>query len=76
VGCACSANGGEDNCACVMRTRTGGKRPLGKPRRRCVHNIELNLVDIGCGGVDWTALAQNGYRWRAFVNAAMKLRFP
>ena len=28
------------------------------------------------GGVDWIDLAQNRDRWRALVNAIMKLRVP
>jgi hypothetical protein len=28
------------------------KRPLGKPRCRCLDNIKVDLVDIGWGGVD------------------------
>jgi hypothetical protein len=36
-----------------------GKRPLGRPRRRCVHNIKMDLLEIGWGGVDWIGLAQD-----------------
>jgi hypothetical protein len=36
----------------------------------------MDLVEIGRGGVDWIGMAQDMYRWRAFVNAAMKLRVP
>ena len=28
------------------------------------------------GGMDWIDLAQDGYRWRALVNAAMNLQVP
>jgi hypothetical protein len=28
------------------------------------------------GGMDWIELAQGRERWRALVNAVMKLRFP
>jgi hypothetical protein len=29
-----------------------GKRPLGRPRRRWVDNVEMGLLEIGWGGVD------------------------
>jgi hypothetical protein len=31
---------------------------------------------VGCGGMDWIELAQDGDRWRAIVNVAMHLRVP
>jgi hypothetical protein len=34
-----------------------GKRPLGRPRRRCVDNIRMDLVEVGWGDVDWIGLA-------------------
>jgi hypothetical protein len=36
-----------------------GKRPLGRPRRRWVDNIKMDLLEIGWGGVDWIGLAQD-----------------
>jgi hypothetical protein len=33
------------------------KRPLGRPRRRWVYNIKMDLVEEGWGGVDWIGLA-------------------
>jgi hypothetical protein len=30
-----------------------GKRPLGRPRCRCVDNIKMDLRDVGWGGMDW-----------------------
>jgi hypothetical protein len=53
-----------------------GKRPLGRPRRRWIDNIKMDLVVIGWGGVDSIVLAHDRYRWRALVNAVMNLRFP
>jgi hypothetical protein len=50
------------------------KRPLGRPRRRWIDNIKIDLLEIGWNVVDWIGLAQNKYRWRALVNAVMNLR--
>jgi hypothetical protein len=49
------------------------KRTLGRPRRRCVDNIKMDLRDIGWGGVDWIDLAQDRGQWRALVNMVMNL---
>jgi hypothetical protein len=53
-----------------------GKRPLGRPIRRWVDNIKMDLLEIGWGGVDWIGLAQERDKWRALVNVVMKLRVP
>jgi hypothetical protein len=34
-----------------------GKRPLGRPRRRWVNNIKMDLLEICWGGVGWIGLA-------------------
>jgi hypothetical protein len=53
-----------------------GRRPLGRPRRRWVDNIKMDLSEIGWDGVDWVDLAQDRDHWRALVNTVMKLRVP
>jgi hypothetical protein len=53
-----------------------GKRPLGRPRRRWVDNIKMDLRKIGWNGGDWIDLAQDRDQWRAFVKAVMNLRVP
>jgi hypothetical protein len=53
-----------------------GKRPLGRPRRRWVHNIKMDLREIGWDGMDWIDLAQDRDRRRALVNTVMNLRVP
>jgi hypothetical protein len=53
-----------------------GKLPLGRPRRRWVDNIRMDLLEIGWGGVGWIGLAQDRDKWRVLVNAVMNLRLP
>ena len=50
--------------------------PLGRPRRRWVGNIRMDLQEVGCGHVDWIGLAQDRDGWRKLVNAVMNLRVP
>jgi hypothetical protein len=56
--------------------KTEGKRPLGRPRRRLVDNIKIDLGEIGWDGRDWIELAQDRDQWRALVNTVMNLRVP
>jgi hypothetical protein len=53
-----------------------GKRLLGRPRRRWVDNIRMDLGDVGWNDVDWIGLAQDRNRWRALVNSVLNLRVP
>ena len=60
----------------VLVWKPEGKRPLGRPRHRWEDNINMDLQEVGCGGMDWIELAQDRDRWRALVNAVMNLRVP
>ena len=53
-----------------------GTRPLGRPRRRWVDNIRMDLQEVGYGYMDWIGLAQDRDRWRTLVSAVMNLRVP
>jgi transposase len=49
---------------------------LGRPRRRWVDNIKMDLREIGCDAVDWIDMAQDRDQWRALVNTVLNLRVP
>jgi hypothetical protein len=54
-----------------------GRRPLGRPRRRWVDNIKMNVVrEIGWDGIDWIDLTPNRDQSRALVKTEMNLRVP
>ena len=58
----------------VLVGKTEGKGPLWRRRRKWEDNIKMDVKEVGCGGMDWIELAQDRVRWRALVNAVMKLR--
>jgi hypothetical protein len=60
----------------VLVGRPGGKRPLGRPRRRWEDNIKLDFREIGIDGANWIQMAQDRDQWWAFVNTVRNLRFP
>jgi hypothetical protein len=60
----------------ILVGKPEGKRPLGRPRRRWVDNIKMDLTEIGWDGRDWIELAQDRNQWRALVNTVMNPRIP
>jgi hypothetical protein len=68
--------GEKRNVYSLLVGKPEGKRPLGRPRRRWVDNIKMDLVGIGLGDVYRIGLAQDRYRWTAVVNAIMNLQVP
>ena len=68
--------GEERRAYSVLVGKPEGKRPLGRPRRRWVDNIRMDLQEVGCGYMDWIGLAQDRDGWRRFVSALMNLRVP
>ena len=66
---------GEERGVCsVLVGKSEGKRLMGRPRRRWLDNIRMDLQEVGCGYMDWNGLAQDRYGWRRLVSAVMNLR--
>jgi len=64
---------------CIYRVLVGKseeRRPTERPRRIWDDNIQMEIQEEECGGMDWIDLAQDRDRWRALVNAVMNLRVP
>ena len=66
--------GEESGAYRVLVGKPEGKRPLGRPRRRWVDNIRMDLQEVGYGFMDWIGLAQDRDSWRTLVSAVMNLR--
>jgi hypothetical protein len=60
----------------ILAGKPEGKRPLGRPRRRWVDNIKMDLRERGWDGVNWIDMAQDRDQWRALVNTVLNLRVP
>jgi hypothetical protein len=77
MGGACSTNGGKKGKANKLVVgEPEGKRSLGRPRRRWVDNIRMDLGEVGWGDEDLIGLAQDRNRWRALVNSVLNFRVP
>jgi hypothetical protein len=76
MGTTCSTNGEKRNAYRILVGNPEGKRPLGRPRRRWVGNIKMDLREIGWIGMGWIYLAEDRDQWRALVNTVMNLRVP
>jgi hypothetical protein len=63
--------GEKRNAFRILVGKPEGKRPLGRPRRRWVDNIKMDLREM-----DWIDLAQDRDQWRALVNTVMNFRVP
>jgi hypothetical protein len=60
----------------VLVGKPEGNRPMGRPRRRWVDKIRMDLQEVVWGYMDWVGLAQDRDRWRTLVSAVMNLRVP
>jgi hypothetical protein len=67
--------GEKRNAYRILVGKPEGNRPLGRPRRRWVDNIKMDLREIGWDGVDWVDMSDRD-QWRALVNTILNLRVP
>jgi hypothetical protein len=67
MGGPCSTNGEKRNAYRLLVGKLKGKVALGRPRRRCVDNIRMDLLEVGWGDVDWIGLAKDRNKWRTLV---------
>jgi hypothetical protein len=74
MGRACSTDGEKRNAYRILVGNPERKRPVGRPRRRWVDNIKIDLREIGWDGMNWIDLTQDRDQWRALVNAVMNLQ--
>jgi hypothetical protein len=72
MGEPCSTNWEKRNEYRLLVRKAERKRPLGRPRRRWVDNIRMNLGEVGWGDVDWIGLAKDRNRLRALVNSVIE----
>jgi hypothetical protein len=68
--------GEKRNAYWILVGKPEGKRPLGRPRRRWVDTIKMDLREREWDGMDWIDLAQDRDQWRALVKTVMNLRVP
>jgi hypothetical protein len=61
------------NACRIWVGKAEGKRPLGRPRRKWVGNIKIDLREMAWDGMDWIALAENSSQWKALANTVMNL---
>jgi len=74
MGWACGAYGWGEGVNRVLLGKPEGRIPLGRPRRRWVDNIRMDLQEVGCGYMEWIGLAQDRESWRTLVSAVINLR--
>jgi hypothetical protein len=66
--------GAKGNAYRILVGNPDGKRPVGRPRRRWVVNIKMELNRMGWYGLDQSGSGRD--QRRALVNSVMNLRVP
>jgi hypothetical protein len=74
MGCPCSTKWQKRKAYRLLVRNPERKRPLGRPKRRWVDNIRMDLVEVGWGDVNWFGLAQDRSKWGALVKAVSNFR--
>jgi hypothetical protein len=52
------------------------ERLLGRPKRRWVDSIKMDLRETGWNGMDWIDLTHDSYQWRTLVYTVTNIRIP
>jgi hypothetical protein len=73
---ACNTKGEKRNAYRILVGKPEGKRPLGRPRRRWVDNINMDLRDRGFCITDWIDVVQDRDQWSPLVDTVMNFRVP
>jgi hypothetical protein len=60
----------------ILVGKPEGKRQLGRPSRRWVYNIKMDIREVGRYDIDCIALAQDRDQWRALDNTVINFRAP
>jgi hypothetical protein len=68
--------GEKRNAYRILVGKPEGKRQLGRPKRRWVDNIKMDLREIGWDRVDWMDMAQDRAQWRALLDTVLNLGVP
>jgi hypothetical protein len=59
MGRTCSTDETKRNSYKILVGKPEEKRPLGRPRRRWLDNIKIDVREVGWGGMDWIEFAQD-----------------
>jgi hypothetical protein len=68
--------GEKRNMYSLLVGKPEGKRPIGRPRRRWIDNIKMDLSEIGLGELEYIGVARDRKNWRALLNVVVNLRVP
>jgi hypothetical protein len=60
MGVPCSTNAKKRNAYWLLVGKPEEKRPLGRPRRRWVDNIRMNLGEVMWTGLVWLRIGTGG----------------